>query len=267
MASVRKLLKRARGDSVVRHSAKNTETRILKALERQNVLLSEIITRLSRLEKPTTINEETWSKVAQEGELAWHKKPNWRAREEEWQTRNNRFWTSKDFSPEGWQDKLIVDLGAGSRLRTLYFRGAKIAAIEPLGDKYIAEVEWQDLDKADELYSVPAEKDIPELHGRADLLVSINVLDHGYDFGAAIANVRNYLKPDGLAYLAFDRHDRPDDMHQLMIDDETARAIFDRCGLDIEKFEEQGRFHGATGPKAVHYWLRPRPVEQETAGV
>jgi SAM-dependent methyltransferase len=253
MASIKQWLKRARGDNALRH----TETRIMKALERQNVQLAEILTRLSRLEKPVAINPETWSKVAQPGELAFHKRPNLRS-SAEWDSKNTKFWAAREFSPEGWDGKWIVDVGAGSRLRTLYFQKAKIAAIEPLADKFIAEVEWQDLDQADEVYAVPAEKDIPELHGRADLLVSVNVLDHGYDFEAAITNIRHYLKPDGLAYLTFDQHERPDDMHQLMIDDTKARAIFDRCGLDLERYEEWGRYHGAAGPPALHYWLRPR---------
>ncbi|HEY2950775.1 MAG TPA: methyltransferase domain-containing protein [Micromonosporaceae bacterium] len=253
MASIKRWLKRARGDNALRH----TETRIMKALERQNVQLAEILTRLTRLEKPVAINPETWSKIAQPGELAFHKRPNLRT-SAEWQSKNTKFWAARKFSQEGWEGKWIVDVGAGSRLRTLYFQGAKIAAIEPLADKFIAEVEWQDLDQADEVYAVPAEKDIPELHGRADLLVSVNVLDHGYDFEATITNVRHYLKPDGLAYLTFDQHERPDDMHQLMIDDTKARAIFDRCGLDLERYEEWGRYHGAAGPPALHYWLRPR---------
>ena len=253
MTSIKHWLKWARGDNAVKHA----ETRIMKALERQNVQLAEILTRLSRLERPAAINPETWSKIAQQGELAFHKRPNLRSTGE-WETKNSLFWARRGFSAEGWEGKLVVDVGAGSRLRTLYFQGAKIAAIEPLADKFVAEVEWQDLDRAAETYAVPAEKDIPELHGRADLVVSVNVLDHGYDFEAAITNIRRYLKPDGRAYLTFDQHERPDDMHQLMVDDSMARAIFDRCGFDLERAEEWGRYHGAAGPPALHYWLRPR---------
>jgi SAM-dependent methyltransferase len=253
MRRIKRWLKWARGDNVVEHA----ETRIMNALEKQSVQLAEILTRFSRLEKPVTINQETWSKIAQQGELAFHKRPNLRSTGD-WEVKNTQFWARRKFSPEGWEGKLIVDVGAGSRLRTLYFQGAKIAAIEPLAEQFIADVEWQDIDQADELYAVPAEKDIPELHGRADLVISVNVLDHGYDFEAAIANIRRYLKPDGLAYLSFDQHEHPDDLHQLMVDDSNARAIFDRCGFDLERCEEWGRYHGAAGPPALHYWLRPR---------
>jgi hypothetical protein len=85
-----------------------------------------------------------------------------------------------------------IDVGSGSRLRTLFFKGARIAAIEPLAQRFIAEVEWQDLDQAAEIYPVPAEEDIPELHNRADLVVSINALDHGFNFEQAIRNIRKY---------------------------------------------------------------------------
>lgn len=103
----------------------------MKALERQNEQFAEILSRLHRLESPTTISSETWSDVAQRGELAYHKRPNLRS-SGEWESKNSEFWARRHFSPDGWDGKVVVDVGAGSRLRTLYFRGATIAAIEPL---------------------------------------------------------------------------------------------------------------------------------------
>jgi 2-polyprenyl-3-methyl-5-hydroxy-6-metoxy-1,4-benzoquinol methylase len=253
MSNIRQWLKRARGDSAVRQS----EKRILKALERQNEQFAEILSRLDRLDRPTAISPDKWSNVAQRGELEYHKRPNLRS-SEEWEVRNSEFWGRRHFSADGWDGKLVVDVGAGSRLRTLYFQGARIAAIEPLADEFIAQVEWQDLDQAAEIYGVPAEKDIAELHGRADLIVSVNALDHGYDFEAVIRNLRGYLKPDGRAYLTFDQHEKPDDMHQLMIDDSKAKEIFDRCGFVVDRSGTWGRYHGGPGPKALHYWLSPR---------
>lgn len=229
----------------------------MKALDRQDEQFAEILSQLNRLARPTAISPDAWSHVAQRGELAFHKRPNLRS-SAEWEIKNSEFWVRRGFTAEGWDGKLVVDVGAGSRLRTLYFQGATIAAIEPLADEFIAQVEWQDLDQAAEIYGVPAEKDIVELHDRADLIVSVNALDHGYDFEAAIKNIRSYLKPDGRAYLTFDQHDKPDDMHQLMIDDSKAKVIFDRCGFVVERSETWGRYHGAPGPRALHYWLSPR---------
>lgn len=247
---MKRWVKRARGDDALRRA----EARITRLLERQSAQLAEI---LNRLEVPATVDPESWGTVAQPGELAFHKRPGLRS-SAEWEVKNVAFWERRGFDADGWKGKLIVDVGAGSRLRTLYFRGATVAAIEPLADKFIAEVEWQDLGRADEIYAVPAEKDVPELHGRADLVVSMNVLDHGYDFEAAVGNISRYLKPDGLAHLSFDTHDKPDKLHQLLLDDRTARAVFDRCGLMVERSEQWGRYHAGPGPRALHYWLRPR---------
>lgn len=245
-------MKRARGDSVVR----GVEIRVTRLLNHQSTQIAQILERLQRLERPLAIDTETWTNVAQPGELAFHKRPNIRSGED-WEKTNAAFWERRGFSPDGWTGKFIVDVGAGSRLRTLYFKGARIAAIEPLADKFMAEVEWQDLDRADEVYAVPAEEGVAELHGRADLIVSMNALDHGYDFEAAIANISRYLKPDGVAHLSFDPHDRPDDLHQLLLDDRSAREVFAHCGLKVERFEQWGRYHAGPGPKALHYWLRP----------
>lgn len=205
----------------------------------------------------TAVDRNRWSTEAQAGELAFHKKPNSRS-EPSWNENNEKRWRRFGFEPDGWEGKLVVDVGAGSRLRTLFFRDARIAAIEPLANEFIAEVEWQDLDRADEIYPVPAEEEIPELIGRADLVVSINTLDHGFDFERAIRNIRSYLKDDGRAFLSFDQHKTPDGMHPLVLNDRIAREVFARCDLDVTKFAEADRYHGGTGPEALNYWLTPK---------
>jgi hypothetical protein len=104
---------------------------------------------------------------------------------------------------------------------------------------------------------VPAEVDIPELHGRADLLVSINALDHGYDFGQAISNLRRYLADDGRAFISFDQHEQPDEMHPLVLDAGTVDRLLGEAGFEVERFEASGRYHGGPGLPALNYWLRP----------
>jgi SAM-dependent methyltransferase len=204
-----------------------------------------------------TIDREAWSQAAQNGELDFHKRHNFRAEEQVWRTCVERDWKVLGLEPTGWEGKFIIDVGAGSRLRSLYFEGAKLAVLEPLADRYMNEVEWHDLDKADEVYSVPAEQLVPELVGRADFIVSINALDHGFNFAQGVQNIRRYLKPDGTALLSFDMHDKPDDMHPLILTDEIVRKIFEDAGFEIEKSEQGRRYHGAAGPLATHYWLRP----------
>jgi hypothetical protein len=65
-------------------------------------------------------------------------------------------------------------------LRSKFFQGAHLVVIEPLADRLIAEVEGCDLQDAAEVHSRPAEQLIESLVGTADLVVSINVVDHGF---------------------------------------------------------------------------------------
>ena len=91
--------------------------------------------------------------------------------------------------PGDYSGKTVIDLGAGSKLRSRYFSEAELIAIEPLADRFLKEIDWCDLAQAHEVYSVPAETKIESCVGRADLLISINVLDHCYDFERIIEGV------------------------------------------------------------------------------
>ncbi len=284
MSRLIELLKRARGDASIRHTERVLGERIrqlslqvadLQAAVDRNTAASEDVKDRVISMGPTSrkaasrsthrapvslsTDSESWKTLAQEGELEFHKKPNVRSGDQ-WEVDTDRKWTNFGFDRDGWADKLIVDVGAGSRLRTKWFRDARIAAIEPLGERFVEEVEWQDLDQADELYPVPAEQLIPELVGRADLVVSINALDHGYDFAGAATSIRKYLKDDGLAFLSFDQHEVPDEMHPLVLNEEITREVFEGAGFEITHFEEAGRYHGGPGLLALNYWLRPAPA-------
>lgn len=199
----------------------------------------------------------SWQDEAQPGELAFHKRPNDRSGEH-WERLTRELWERYGFASTGYEGKRVIDIGAGSRLRTLYFTGAEIVAIEPLADEFRAEVPWHDLDKAEAVYSTPAEAEIPELVGTADLVVSINALDHGFNFEDAIKNIAKYLNPGGSAFLSFDQHHTPDKMHPLVLTDPIVREVFDRCGLSVARFEEKFRYHGGPGPQALNYWLVPQ---------
>lgn len=277
MSKLVQILKRMRGDALVRQVAARSElqaARLTELIEAQNKTLSELKSQIARLEKkleppapaaagPTLIRStdtESWSSVAQEGELGFHKRPNMRS-DAAWSANVAKDWQELGFEADAWKGKTVIDVGAGSRLRTLYFEGATLIALEPLAERYAAEVEWQDIDQADEMYAVPAEKLVPALVGRADLIVSINALDHGYDFETGIHNLRSYVKDDGEVFLSFDQHEVPDSMHPLVLNDAIVRDIFERAGFAIEKTSERKRYHGAQGPCALNYWLRPAPTE------
>src|SRR5262249_9046621 len=141
MRSLKETIKRARGDVPV--------NRLANLVQAQNRMLAEMNARLTRLEAqlaaltgmaPTvetirSIDPGGRATVAQRGELDFHKRPNMRSGAS-WEDDIARDWIELGFEAGAWADKLIIDVGAGSRLRTLYFRGARIAALEPLADKF-----------------------------------------------------------------------------------------------------------------------------------
>ena len=258
MTSPSDWFKRARGDSAIFAAEQRLQER-LDAQASEIAALRSDVARLSDglggVAMRTDIS--SWERLAQPGELEFHKRPGIRS-EADWEQGNATFWRRHGFESQGWQGKTIVDVGAGSRLRILYFEGAELIAIEPLAQQFVEEVEWEDISKADEIFPDPAEQDIPELHGRADLVVSVNVLDHCFDFEQCVLNIRHYLKPDGLAWLSFDQHAKPDKMHPLVLNDRVARAVFHNVGLDVEQATEGGNYHKGLGASALHYWLRPK---------
>jgi 2-polyprenyl-3-methyl-5-hydroxy-6-metoxy-1,4-benzoquinol methylase len=205
-------------------------------------------------------NADAWSKQAQEGEFRFHAGNKWR-QSEDFMAQTIGLFDSFGFSRRQYDGRTIIDLGSGSKLRTKYFQGARIIAIEPLADRFMVEIEWCDLKDASEVYSVPAEERIEQCRGRADLVISINVLDHCFDFPKIMENVRFYLKRDGLVFLSFDKQKRTDSMHPLKLDEAICKRIFEQTGFVIEKVTRgtngilPGDVYGH-GFYCLNYWLR-----------
>lgn len=201
---------------------------------------------------PLKINKRDWERKAQSGELEFHKKDNFRPsggldRE------TNQLFRDLGFYPEQFQGKVIIDAGCGSMLRTKFFLGAKITAIDPLLNEYI-NIKWSDVRLADYLYAVPLEEFLRGMESCADLVISINVLDHCYDFVKCAENLHEYLKPGGLCFLSFDEHPMGmDSMHPIDLDKDICDRIFSQVGFTIEKFSS-GRVYGH-GTRSLNYWL------------
>lgn len=210
------------------------------------------------------ISREEWQRSAQPGELAFHQQDRYR-RGVRFAVDSARIFGHFGLGAHDYQAKTILDLGAGSRLRTRYFQGAHLIAVEPLADEY-RKLDFSDLDEADEVYAVAAEQFLPECDNRVDLLVSINVLDHCYDFDAIIANVRRYLAKNGQALLSFDSHVETDPLHPLILTPRVCREVFRKHGLRI-LHESKGfggdlsREHYGHPPYALNYLLEL--VEEE----
>lgn len=224
--------------------------------------LRSLLTKLGLAAPKAETNPEEWKSRAQEGEFQFHKKNEWR-KTDDFLRQTDALFRHFDFTPGQYAGKLVLDLGAGSKLRAKFFEGARIIAIEPLADRFLQEIEWCDLRDAERVYSNPAEERIEELVGRVDLLFSINVLDHCFSFPQIVRNIRDYLNPDGgLAFLSFDKHEHTDDMHPLVLTEPICERIFAEAGLRIEKSSTgAGTVLGGAqtyghGKYCLNYWLR-----------
>jgi len=170
-----------------------------------------------------------WREVDQEFELAFHRGNELR-RSDRFAEETRIFFGSFGFSENQFRGRLILDIGAGSRLRTTFFKGAAIAVIEPLAERFMAELEWSDLRLAKAVYSVPAEEFVPELENVADFVVSVNALDHCFDFPRVAANISRYLRSGGCAFLSFDERLWPTEGHSLILT-ERATKFSEHKGL------------------------------------
>lgn len=208
-------------------------------------------------------SKEDWEKVAQKGEFDFHKKNVWR-NSPKFMEDTIMLFDSFGFSRDQYKGKTVLDLGAGSKLRAKYFQGAKLIAIEPMADDCVREIPWSDLSDADGLYSIPAEEFVEEIEGTVDLLFSVNVLDHCYNFEEICNNIYRYIKKDGIAFLSFDVHFVTDGMHPLILTDKICVKIFEDIGFKIQKKNKGffGKYHETKkiktyghGAYCLNYWL------------
>ncbi len=191
--------------------------------------------------------QRAWKWFAQPGELDFHKKNRWR-QTEDFTRSNEKLLLHFGFRRDEFKGKIVIDLGAGSRLRTLFFEDAHLIVVEPLAGAFYREIPWCDLGKAAEIYPVAAEEFIPEIKGLADAVLSINALDHGFDFQTAARNVFDYLKPGGLAFLSFDLHEHADEMHPLEFTRKQCEAVIVKAGFVVLDVLE-----GTDNPQKPYY--------------
>jgi SAM-dependent methyltransferase len=157
---------------------------------------------------------EQWQSGAQSGELEFHvhrKKP-----DQTLEKLNGELFEGFGFQAQQFAGRTVVDIGAGSHLRTRFFQEATVVAVEPLANDYLEQIEWCELADADVVHSVSAEKRIDELQGTADLVVCINVLDHTYNPETILENMHDYLQENGQFLLSVDLHGETNDgMHPV----------------------------------------------------
>ena len=108
-----------------------------------------------------------WHKFAQSGELEHHIHDKWR-QTPDFMANTSKLMSYMGYNPESFKEKIVVDVGSGSKLRSKYFKSSKIVAIDPLIDDYIKNILWSDINDAYKSCSVEAEEFVSELKNTAD---------------------------------------------------------------------------------------------------
>ncbi|MBI3001303.1 MAG: class I SAM-dependent methyltransferase [Deltaproteobacteria bacterium] len=176
-----------------------------------------------------------WKYITQSRELRFHVYDAPRGDSEQFRKEIASLFEYFGFSSDQFANKTVVDIGAGSHLITSFFQDAKIVAIDPLANRYLKEIPSCGLRKAHKIYSCPAETRIEDLKSAADFAISINVLDHAYEFEAIIDNIYFYLKPGAPAFLSFDCHDYITALHPINLSVERSEKTFESAGFSIAK--------------------------------
>ena len=190
-----------------------------------------------------------WKNKAQNFELNFHINNNWRP-SDDFEKHSQLLFNYFGFNQNSFEGKNILDLGAGSKLRTKYFIGAKIYVIEPLANDFIEKIEWCDLKDAEKVYSIASEEFVSELENKIDYIFCINVLDHCYDIDKIIHNCKKYLKKNGVACLSFDIHEEDiDDGHPIHIEKKSFEELLNSYDLAIKNIvmglpDEDGDSYG-----------------------
>lgn len=181
------------------------------------------------------VRKLVWRFVSQPGELSFHNENEWR-RTDDFETQSDLLFRGWGYSPDSYSGRRVLDVGAGSKLRSKFFDGAEIIVIEPLADEYM-KIDFCDLGDAAEVHSIPAEQDVPHLHGTIDLAMSINVLDHVFDPAAFVQNVRKFLKADGQFLLSVDlhEHEEADLMHPVSMSRAEIRSLLESADFSISR--------------------------------
>ena len=182
------------------------------------------------------INEafESWKENSQPSELEHHKISHSRRKTKRWMDESEKYFKMFGYEKNDFDGKKIIDLGCGSRLRTLWFTNPYIIAIEPLAEEFKS-INFCDLDQADELYSKPAEEFLENLENGVDAILCLNVLDHCYDAKSILENCYKYLKDDGEMLLAVDLHDGRDEKHPIQLNDGILKELVEGVGFKTKR--------------------------------
>lgn len=177
-------------------------------------------------------------------------------------SQSQAIWERFGFSQDEFAGKEVLDIGCGPTARVAWLKGVFIG-MDPLAVFYeqspAARMERYAL-----LYNWEAERRLPGWVGRFDAVLSLNALDHGYDFPLCLSNIHEYLKPGGFAFLSLDvdKRDLYDAGHLLRLNHDTVTRLLLETGFDITRIDHGGCLHDDGewkdswgGGVAYHWWL------------
>jgi 2-polyprenyl-3-methyl-5-hydroxy-6-metoxy-1,4-benzoquinol methylase len=170
--------------------------------------------------------------VRQRGELRHHLNDTWRE-SSDFMAQSDALFRHWGYAPTDFADLMVVDIGAGSRLRSLFFTDGRVVAIEPLARQFMSRIPWCDLDHAEKVFARPAEQPVPELDEQAALVMCVNVLDHVSHPEVVLDNASRMLGSRGQLLLSVDMHDAADYMHPMSLSVAELRSALLARGLVI----------------------------------
>jgi len=220
------------------------------------VFYRRVLTKIVGFIKFTHLENFFWIIFSQNKEYFGHKKDKWR-KTSQFIKDNNKLFKYWGFCSDDYINKTIIDVGAGSKLRTKFFKQAKIIAIEPLANRFIKNITWCDLTDSEKVYSTPAEFYISDLKEKGDLIFCINVLDHVKDYKQVLESTIPYLNEQGIYVLSVDLHEAKTIEHPISINEEELEKLFECLGVNIFKKVKMLPDHPFFGQgEAVTYFLK-----------
>lgn len=175
-----------------------------------------------------TVSMDKWQR-AQELEREYHKNDQWR-RSPAFMEDTGRLFEWFGFEQDQFAECAIADIGAGTMLRTEWFRGCCIYSLDPIVD---AQSSPGSSKCRIFVYGQDAESAVDNWLGQMDAVFCINVLDHCYDPAKVIENCIAYLAPGGILCLSVDICDTTDEMHPAVIMESEVDEML--SGLTIER--------------------------------
>jgi len=175
--------------------------------------------------------------------------------------------TRLGFSRDQFAESTVIDVGPGPTGRLSWLQFGRLIGIDPLYEEYLKLPDAR-FEPYTEVHNAPAEQRLHFLESVADAVLSLNCLDHGYDFCASVINIRSYLKPGGLFCLSMgvDIPFPANDGHPLLLTHQFVTRFLDAAGFAIQRIDSgrcyplpDGTWHETySGGPAWHWWTTKR---------